>query len=76
MNNEELQNIISRIEKKDADIKLIRGDINEIYKEANALGYSPKALKMIVKYRKDVEKAKEELGYVRAYSNALQMELF
>lgn len=50
--NAQLRSVVERIEKLEEDKKAITEDIKEIYSEAKSNGYDVKALRAIIKMRK------------------------
>ena len=69
---EQLKSIIERIERLEADKKAIADDIRDVYAEAKANEYNVKALKAIIRRRKqDADKLREHEEFVELYLNAL-----
>lgn len=50
--DERLRMLIERIERLEEEKKGIADDIRDIYAEAKAVGYDPKIMRIIVRYRK------------------------
>ena len=50
--DERLRLLIERIERMEEERKGISDDIRDIYAEAKAVGYNPKIMRIIVRYRK------------------------
>lgn len=72
--NAQLRSIIDRVENLEADKAQIGEDIKEIYTEAKGNGYDVKALRAIVKRRKqDAAKLAEHEAIVETYMHALGM---
>lgn len=57
--NAQLRAIVERIERMEEEKKAISSDIADIYKEAKSNGYDAKALREVVRLRKQ-DKAKRE----------------
>ncbi len=69
---EQLKNIVERIEKLSEDITNIKADVKEIYKEAKSSGFDVKALKDIIKMRqKDKDEIEERDEIIHLYRQAL-----
>jgi uncharacterized protein (UPF0335 family) len=70
----QLQAIIARIERLEEEKKTIGDDITDVYAEAKSSGYDVKALKAIVKERKQnpAERAEHE-SILQTYRRALGM---
>ena len=61
MTNNQLQSIISRIERQEAEKAEIAESIKEIYIEAKSNGFDPKIIKKIIALRKqDADKRARE----------------
>ena len=74
MTNNQLQQLIQRIEKLEDEKSTLMLDIKEIYSEAKSLGFDPKIIKKVVFIRaKDVVKVAEEQALLDTYMNALGM---
>ena len=74
MTNNQLQQLIQRIEKLEDEKSTLMLDIKEIYSEAKSLGFDPKIIKKVVAIRaKDAAKVAEELALLDTYMNALGM---
>lgn len=72
--NNQLKAIVARIEKLEADKSDIAADIREVYLEAAGNGYDKKALRTIIKIRKqDANERAEQEALVETYLNALGM---
>jgi uncharacterized protein (UPF0335 family) len=69
-----LKAFIERIERLEEEKKTISDDIRDVYAEAKANGFDPKALRTVVRLRKqDVEERKEHEAIVETYLHALGM---
>lgn len=70
----QLKSVIERIENVEGQIKDLRDDCNDIYAEAKGNGYDVKALRTIVRIRKqDPDKRAEQEAILEAYQQALGM---
>ena len=70
----ELRQFIERIERLEEEKKAIADDIKDVYAEAKGNGYDVKALREIVRMRKqDEDKRKEHESIVETYMHALGM---
>jgi len=71
---EQLRSIIERIEKLESEKKDIGLDIRDVYSEAKGQGFDPRALRAIVKMRKqDAEERAEQEAILETYMLALGM---
>ena len=52
MENEQLQHYVERIEGIQQEIDSLKGDIREVYANAKQEGYSAKAIREVIRYRK------------------------
>jgi uncharacterized protein (UPF0335 family) len=69
-----LKAFVERVERLEEEKKTIADDIRDVYAEAKATGFDVKALRTIVRLRKqDVEKRKEEEAILETYMHALGM---
>ena len=69
-----LRHHIERVERLEEEKKTISDDIKDVYGEAKAEGYDPKAMRAIVKLRKeDPEKRAEREAVLDTYLAALGM---
>lgn len=69
---DQLKSIIERVERLEEDKKAISDDIKDIYQEAKGNGYDTKALRAIVRYRKeDAQDRAEREAIFETYLNAL-----
>jgi uncharacterized protein (UPF0335 family) len=71
---EQLQSIIERIERLEEEKKGISDDIRDIYAESKGNGYDVKALRTIVRMRKqDANERQEHETVLETYMSALGM---
>jgi uncharacterized protein (UPF0335 family) len=71
----QLQSIIERIERLEEERKAIGSDITDIYLESKGAGFDVKALRMIVRLRKqDADEREQFEGVVDTYKAALGMD--
>ena len=71
---DQLKAIVERIERLEEEKKTISDDIRDVYGEAKGNGYDVKALRTIVRMRKqDVDERKEEEAVLETYMHALGM---
>ncbi|MBV9556246.1 MAG: DUF2312 domain-containing protein [Pseudolabrys sp.] len=71
---DQLKSIVERIERLEEEKKSSSDDIREVYAEAKGNGYDVKALRTIVRLRKqDVDERKEEEAVLETYMHALGM---
>ncbi len=71
---EQLRSLVERIERLEEDKRSIADDIRDVYAEAKGNGYDVKALRDIIKMRKqDKDKRAEHEAIVEAYKSALGM---
>lgn len=69
---EQLLSIIERVERLEEDKAAIGSDIKDVYAEAKGNGYDVKALRAIVRYRKeDAQDRAEREAIFETYLNAL-----
>lgn len=72
MDNEQLKNIIERIEKLNTETDAIRADIRELYNEAKAAGHDPKYIRQMIKLRKlDKDELDEQDELTQMYRTAI-----
>lgn len=72
--NNQLKAIIERIEQMEEEKKTISDDIRDIYAEAKGNGFDVKALRTIVRLRKqDAQQRAEQEAIVETYMAALGM---
>lgn len=73
---EQLKQLIERIERLDEEIKALNADKRDIFAEAKANGFCPKALKTIITIRRQDEDARREHEtVVELYAQALGIVL-
>ncbi len=71
---DQLKAFVERIERLEEEKKATSDDIRDIYAEAKGTGYDVKALRTIVRLRKqDVDERKEEEAVLETYMHALGM---
>jgi len=71
---EHLRAFVERIERLEEEKKAIADDVRDVYAEAKANGFDTKALRSIVRLRKqDAEERKEEEAILATYMLALGM---
>ena len=72
--NDQLKAIIERIERLEEEKKTISDDIRDVYAEAKGTGFDVKALRTIVRLRKqDTDERKEQEAILETYMHALGM---
>ncbi|MEX0752548.1 MAG: DUF2312 domain-containing protein [Xanthobacteraceae bacterium] len=71
---DQLKAVVQRVEKLEEEKKAIADDIRDVYAEAKAHGFDVKALRTIVRLRKqDADERKEQETILETYMNALGM---
>lgn len=71
---DQLKAIIERIERQEEEKKVISDEIRDIYAEAKGNGYDVKALRTVVRLRKqDINTRVEQEAIVDTYKTALGM---
>ena len=71
---DQLKSIIERIERLEEEKKTISDDIRDVYAESKGNGFDVKALRTIVRLRKqDVNERREEETILETYMQALGM---
>ena len=71
---DQLKSIIERIERLEEEKKAISDDIRDVYAESKGNGYDVKALRMIVRMRKqDPDERQEQETILETYMQALGM---
>jgi uncharacterized protein (UPF0335 family) len=71
---DQLKAIIERIERLEEEKKATSDDIRDVYAEAKGTGFDVKALRTIVRMRKqDTDERREEQAVLEMYMNALGM---
>ena len=69
-----LKAFVERVERLEEEKKTIADDIRDVYAEAKANGFDTKALRTIVRLRKqDVDERKEQEAILETYLQALGM---
>ena len=71
---DQLKAFIERIEKLEEEKKAIADDVKDVYAEAKGNGFDIKALRTIVRLRKqDIDERKEQEAILETYMHALGM---
>jgi uncharacterized protein (UPF0335 family) len=71
---DQLKAFVERIERLEEEKKAIADDIRDVYAEAKSSGYDTKALRTVVRLRKqDVDERKEQEAILKTYLHALGM---
>jgi uncharacterized protein (UPF0335 family) len=71
---DQLKSVIERVERLEEEKKTISDDIRDVYAEAKGNGFDVKALRTIVRLRKqDVNERREEETILETYMQALGM---
>jgi uncharacterized protein (UPF0335 family) len=71
---DQLKAFVERIEKLEEEKKAIADDIRDVYAEAKGNGYDLKALRTVVRLRKqDIQERKEHEAILETYMHALGM---
>jgi uncharacterized protein (UPF0335 family) len=71
---DQLKAFIERVERLEEEKKTISDDIRDVYAEAKGNGYDTKALRTIVRMRKqDSDERKEQEAILETYMHALGM---
>jgi uncharacterized protein (UPF0335 family) len=69
-----LRAFVERVERLEEEKKAIADDIRDVYAEAKANGFDVKALRSVVRLRKqDVDERKEQEAVLETYLHALGM---
>ena len=72
---EQLKAFIERVERLEEEKKAIADDIRDVYAEANGSGFDVKALRAIVRLRKqDTDERREQQAILETYMHALGMD--
>jgi uncharacterized protein (UPF0335 family) len=72
--NNQLEGLISRIERLESEKADLQSDIGEVYKEAKELGFDTKIIRKVVKLRKmSPEERANEAALIDTYMEALGM---
>ncbi len=70
----QLKSIVERIERLEEEKQAIADDIKDVYGEAKGNGYDTKALRTIIRLRKqDASESEEQETILELYKNALGM---
>jgi uncharacterized protein (UPF0335 family) len=73
---DQLKALVERVERLEEEKKAIADDIRDVYGEAKVNGFDVKALRTVVRLRKqDVEQRKEQEAILETYLHALGMLL-
>lgn len=73
--DEQLKLFISRVESVNSEITLLQDDRKDIFAEAKANGYDPRAMREIIRLRKlDPQVRQERQSLVETYMAAFGME--
>ena len=71
---DQLKSIVERVERLEEEKKAIADDIRDVYGEAKASGFDTKALRTVVRLRKqDINERKEQEAILETYLHALGM---
>ena len=71
---DQLKAFVERVERLEEEKKAIADDIRDVYAEAKGTGYDIKALRTIVRLRKqDTDERREEQAVLETYMHALGM---
>ena len=71
---EQLKAFVERIERLEEEKKTIADDIKDVFAEAKAMGFDTKALRTVIRMRKqDVEERQEQQAILDTYLHALGM---
>jgi uncharacterized protein (UPF0335 family) len=71
---EQLKSFVERVEKLEEEKKTIADDIKDVFAEAKGTGFCPKALRAILKMRKeDADQRAEHEAIVELYMRSLGM---
>lgn len=71
---DQLKAVVERVERLEEEKKAIADDIRDVYSEAKAHGFDIKALRTIVRLRKqDTDERKEQEAILETYMHALGM---
>jgi uncharacterized protein (UPF0335 family) len=72
---EQLKAFIERVERLEEEKKAIADDIRDVYAEAKGSGFDVKALRAIVRLRKqDTDERREQQAILETYMHALGMD--
>jgi uncharacterized protein (UPF0335 family) len=71
---DQLKAFVERIERLEEEKKALADDIKDVYGEAKAMGFDVKALRVIIRMRKeDTDERKEHEAILETYLHALGM---
>ncbi len=71
---DQLKAFVERVERLEEEKKALADDIRDVYAEAKGTGYDIKALRTIVRLRKqDTDERREEQAVLETYMHALGM---
>jgi uncharacterized protein (UPF0335 family) len=71
---DQLRTIVARIERLEEEKAALATDLREVYAEAKGNGFDVKALRAVIRIRKqDADKRKEEVAVLDTYLHALGM---
>ena len=71
---DQLKAFVERVERLEEEKKAIADDVRDVYAEAKANGYDVKALRTVIRLRKqDVNERKEQVAILETYMHALGM---
>lgn len=71
---DQLKAVVERVERLEEEKKAIADDIKDVYAEAKSRGFDVKALRSIVRLRKqDADERKEQEAILETYMHALGM---
>jgi uncharacterized protein (UPF0335 family) len=71
---DQLKAIVERVERLEEEKKALADDVRDVYAEAKANGFDVKALRTIVRLRKqDTDERKEQEAILETYMHALGM---
>jgi uncharacterized protein (UPF0335 family) len=71
---DQLKAFVERIERLEEEKKTLADDIKDVYGEAKSMGFDVKALRTIIRMRKeDTDERKEHEAILETYMNALGM---
>jgi uncharacterized protein (UPF0335 family) len=72
---DQLRTIVARIERLEEEKAALAADLREVYAEAKGNGFDVKALRSVIRLRKqDANKRREEEAVLATYLHALGME--
>lgn len=70
--DDRLRLLVERVERLEEEKKELAADIRDVYGEAKAVGYDPKIMRIIVRYRKMRKEDRDEMeALVDTYKTAL-----